>query len=177
MTAAIETLIEQKKWSKARALIQDDLASAPTDHWLWMTLSLTYYEQKRYEKALLCSKRAVEYQPDCPLALWHYAGSLFMSGREDAALAIWTVLLDMDLKEVADGECGEGMDWALQLLNDVHYRIGRYFQWKKEPELARNSFEKYLSNREHGVGSIYDKKMVEDYLTRLPRAEKAAAPK
>ncbi len=51
-----------------------------------------------------------------------------MNGREDAALVIWTILRDMDLEEVAYGECGEGMDWALQLLNDVHYRVGRYYQ-------------------------------------------------
>ena len=83
--SAIEQLVERKQWKKARALIQEELVSAPTDHWLWLTLSLTYYENKRYEKALACSRRAVELQPDCPLALWHYAGSLYMSGREAAA--------------------------------------------------------------------------------------------
>ncbi len=174
MTTAIETLIDQKKWGKARALLQEELVSAPADHWLWMTLGLTYYEQKRYDKALECSKRAVEYQPDCPLALWHYAGSLFMSGRENAALAIWTILLDMDLEEIAEGECGEGMDWAMQLINDVHYRMGRYYQWKEQPELARASFEKYLNNRQHGVGSIYDQKPIEEYLARLPTANGSA---
>ena len=129
-----------------------------------MTLSLTFYEQKKYEKALQCSKRAVELQADCPLALWHYAGSLYMTGREDAALAIWTILRDMDLEDVAYGECGEGMDWAMQLINDVHYRIGRYYQWKKDAERACVSFKKYLHNRDHGVGSIYDKKKVMEYL-------------
>jgi tetratricopeptide (TPR) repeat protein len=166
----IERLVEQKKWGEARSLIMDELVSAPTDHWLWLTLSLTYYEENQYETALQCSKRAVEYQPDCPLALWHYAGSLFMSGREDAALAIWTVLLDMDLEKVAYGECGEGMDWALQLLNDVHYRMGRYYQWKGRPELARASFEKYLENRRHRVGSIYDAGQAEEYLSMAVRA-------
>ena len=163
----IEKLIARKKWSKARALIQEELVEAPTDHWLWLTLSLTYYEQKRYEKALQSSKRAVELAPDCALALWHYAGSLFMSGREDSALAIWTLLLDMDLEDVAYGECSEGMDWALQLINDVHYRVGRYYQWKKNPEQARVSFEKYLHNRAHGVGSIYDEDKVRHYLAQL----------
>jgi tetratricopeptide (TPR) repeat protein len=160
----IEQLIEQKKWARARELIQEELVAAPTDHWLWMTLGLTYYEQKQYEKALQCAKRAVELQPDCSLALWHYAGSLFMSGREDSALAIWTILLDMDLEQVAYGECGEGMDWALQLINDVHYRIGRYYQWKEDHERAAASFTKYLHNRRHGVGSLYEEQPVEEYL-------------
>ncbi|HVS39785.1 MAG TPA: hypothetical protein VMS17_29780 [Gemmataceae bacterium] len=164
----IEKLVDRKQWARARACAQEELIETPTDHWLWLTLSLTYYEQKHYEKALQCSKRAVEFQPDCPLALWHYAGSLYMSGREDSALAIWTILLDMDLEGVAYGECGEGMDWALQLINDVHYRVGRYYQWKENSDQARVSFEKYLHNRRHGVGSIYDVKKVEDYLAGLP---------
>jgi predicted Zn-dependent protease len=170
MATQIERLIEQKKWSKARALIQEELISAPTDHWLWMTLSLTYYEQKQYEKALECSKVAVQYQPDCPLAIWHYAGSLYMTGHEDAALVIWTMLLQKEPEEVAYEECGEGMDWALQLLNDVHYRMGRYYEWKGITELARVSYEKYLHNRRHGVGSIYETKNVENYLARLNSA-------
>ncbi len=167
----VEKLIQEKKWARARALIQEELVSAPTDHWLWMTLGLTYYEQKRYDKALACSKRAVELQPSCPLALWHYAGALFMSGRESAALAIWTILLDMDLEEVAYGECGEGMDWAMQLINDVHYRMGRYFQWKGQDDQASASFEKYLHNRKHGTGSLYDAKPVADYLAGLAPAK------
>ncbi len=166
----IEKLVERKQWARARVLAQEELMSAPTDHWLWMTLSQTYYEQKKYEKALQCAKLAVEFEPTCPLALWHYAGALYMSGREDAALTIWTVLLDMDLEKVAYGECAEGMDWALQLINDVHYRMGRYYQWKKDPERARVSFEKYLHNRAHGVGSIYDKKQVQEFFSRLTPA-------
>jgi tetratricopeptide (TPR) repeat protein len=131
-----------------------------------MHLSLTYYEQKKYEIALKCSMRAVELKPGCALALWHYAGCLEMTASEDAALAIWTLILNKDLEEVAYGECGEGMDWAMQLLNDVHYRMGKYFRRKGQNEPARESFKKYLHNRSHGVGSIYDKKQVESYLAR-----------
>src|SRR5262249_26147625 len=126
----IEKLVAAKKWGRARALIQEELISDPTDHWLWTTLGLTYYEERGDGKAVECSTRAVELAPDCPLALWDYAGSLLMAGRDTAALAIWTLLLEMDLEQVAYGECvagcGEGMDWALQLINDVHYRLGNY---------------------------------------------------
>jgi tetratricopeptide (TPR) repeat protein len=174
--ATIEDLIAAKKWTQARALLQDELLSAPTDHWVWTTLGLTYYEQRMYEKALSCSKRAVELGPDCPLVLWDYAGCLYMTGRESAALAIWTLLLDMELEEVANGECSEGMDWAMQLLNDVHYRMGRYFQGKGDVDQARTSFDKYLHNRAHGVGSIYDQAKVEGFLSQLNRKGNQAAP-
>src|SRR5260370_31402840 len=89
----IERLIEAKKWAKARALILEELVSAPTDHWHWMMLSLTYYEGRRYENSLTCAKRAVELQPDYPIALWHYAPALFMPRPAASALAIWTLLL------------------------------------------------------------------------------------
>jgi tetratricopeptide (TPR) repeat protein len=166
-TAAIESRLQQQDWSGARALIQEELVFQPTDHWLWMSLGLTYYEQQQYEKALKCNEYAVQLQPDCSLALWHYAGALYMTSSESSALAIWTMLLNRDLEEIAYGEHGEGMDWALQLVNDVHYRIGRYYQRHGQDELARQAFQKHLHNRDHGVGSIYDRGQVESLLQAL----------
>lgn len=168
--ARIEKLLAAKKWEPARALIQDELLSDPADHWLWTTLGLTYYEQREYGKALKCSKHAVELAPNCPLVLWDYAGTLYMNGQESSALAIWTILLGMDMEDVAYGECSEGMDWALQLINDVHYRMGRCYMHLGEKDLARVSFEKYLHNRRHGVGSIYDAAQVKKELAKLPVA-------
>src|SRR5215203_4268367 len=120
----IESLIEKRKWKQAEPLLYRELASTPTDHWIWYTLSLVHYEQEEYELAVKCAQRAVELQSNCPLALWHYAGSLYMNGQESQALAIWTILLGLDLEEIAHGDCGEGMDQAMRLINDVHYRVG-----------------------------------------------------
>jgi tetratricopeptide (TPR) repeat protein len=119
--AAVEKLLEKKDWSAAQSTIHEALVFHPSDHWLWMHLGLCYYEQRQYEKGLKCAEHAVQLAPDCPLALWHYAGSLAMAGRASAALTIWTALLNIDLDTVAYGEHGEGMDWALQLVNDVHF--------------------------------------------------------
>jgi tetratricopeptide (TPR) repeat protein len=168
--AEIEALIARRQWTRARHLIQEGLVFHPTDHWLWLNLGLTYYEQKSYEKALKCSEYAVQLQPDCPLALWHYAGTLAMTGNENSALAIWTTLLNRDLEDIADGDHGEGMDWALQLVNDVHFRMGRCYQWLGHKDLARQSFQKYLHNRQHGVSSIYDVKTAEKNLAELTAA-------
>ncbi len=166
----IAELLAKKKWTAARRRIMDELLSAPADHWLWMQLSVTYYEQKKYDKALLCSRRAVELEPSCPLALWHYGSDLAMTGHEQAALAIWIILLEMDLETIAYGDCGEGMDWALQLVNDVHFRMGRLYQHLGQDEQARASFEKYLHNRRHGVGSIYDEAVAKKCLAALTSA-------
>lgn len=174
--AAIKRALQAEDWPRARALLHEELVFAPTDHWLWMHLSLAYYEDRQYEKALACSKRAVELAPQCPLALWHYAGCLYMHGQEDAARNVWMVLLNTDLEEIAHGECGEGMDQAMRLVNDVHYRLGRYYLWKGEPQSARTSFEKYLHNRAHGVGSSYDARLVKEELARLPPADGRSEP-
>jgi tetratricopeptide (TPR) repeat protein len=168
--AAIERYVDNRQWSKARSLLQEELIYHPADHWLWLTLSLTYYEQKKYEQALKCSEWAVHLEPACPLALWHYAGSLYMSGREASALAIWTSLLSMDIEEVAFGEHGEGMQWAMQLINDVHYRTGRYYQHIGRNDLAAEAFDKYIHNREHGVGSIYELTVARRYLSECRQA-------
>ncbi len=166
----IEALLDQKKWKPAQTWLQKELLSSPTDHWLWFTLSLVYYEQKQYDLALKCSQRAVELKADCPLALWHYAGSLYMTGHEQAAFAIWTMLLEMDLDLIAYGECGEGLDHAMRLVNDIHYRVGHYFQHRGQNEMASKSFEKYLHNRAHGVTSTYDDRPVKQYLSDLQLA-------
>lgn len=86
----IERLIARKQWAKARRAIQELLVFHPADHWLWMHLGATYYEQKKYDRALKCAEHAVHLDPDCPLAMWHYAAALYMTGRTSAA--VW--LLD-----------------------------------------------------------------------------------
>jgi tetratricopeptide (TPR) repeat protein len=165
--SAIERCLAEKNWKEGRCLIQDELLFQPMDHWLWACLSLTYHEEQEYEKAVQCSKRAVQLAPSCPLALWHYAGSLDMVGHGAFALPIWIMLLSMEVEEVAYGDHGEGMDWALQLLNDVHYRMGRYYQRIGKKDLARESFQKYLHNRAHGVGSIYELSNAEENFSQL----------
>ena len=163
----IQKCLAEKAWGNARHYIQEELVSEPTDHWLWFSLSLTYYEEKEYDKALKCSRTAVDFQPGCPLALWHYSGSLFMTHREHLALVIWIRLLDMDLEEIAYGEHGEGMDWALQLVNDVHFKLAKYYQWAGKTVWAMESTKKYLHNRKHGVGSLYEIQDAESSLHAL----------
>lgn len=162
----IEKCLADKAWADARRHIQDELICEPTDHWLWFSLGLTYYEEKAYDKALACSRTAVELHPGCPLALWHYAGSLYMSSREHLAFVIWIRLLDMDIEEVAFGEHGEGMDWALQLINDVHFKLAKYYQWAGKADQAVESARKYVHNRNHGVDSIFDIKDAESMLPK-----------
>ena len=73
----------------------------------------------------------------------------------------------MDLEEIAYGEHGEGMDWALQLVNDVHFKLAKYYQWAGKNVWAMESTKKYLHNRKHGVGSLYDVRDAESIVHAL----------
>jgi len=155
-TKRIEKLLAKEQWAQAQPLLHRELLYDPGSHWLWIMLSQTYYEQRDYETALACARRAVELAPNCALVLWHYAGALSMCYQEDSALAVYSLIKARDLEEIAYGECGEGMDWAMSLDNDVHFRMGRLYQFLRRNDQARVSYEKYIHNRTHGVASIYD---------------------
>ena len=85
MSQEIEKLISAEKWTEARTAIVKALGSSPHDHWLLARLALTYYEQRRYGKALELARRAQRLSPRCPLVLWEVGGALDMLGRTTEA--------------------------------------------------------------------------------------------
>src|SRR5262245_55826735 len=64
-TRRIERLLKAEKWKEAQPLLHRELIYTPSDHWVWMMLSETYYEQYDYEIGLECARRAIELMPDC----------------------------------------------------------------------------------------------------------------
>ena len=44
----------------------------------------------------------------------------------------------------------------MQLVNDVRYRMGCLYEFLSRDAEAREAFEKYIHNREHGFTSLYD---------------------
>ena len=67
--AEIEGLLASEDWTGARRAIRLRLRHAPDDHWLLSRLALTYYEQRKYKKALEIERQALRLAPRCPLAL------------------------------------------------------------------------------------------------------------
>lgn len=167
LTSKIEKALKKKDWTQARALLERALHENANDHWVLTMLGLTHYEEKDYETALAYTRKALEIKPECPLVQFHLAGSLFMVNRHEEALRVWGDLLDREVESIALDECGEGMDWALQLLNDCHYRMGRCYQFVGDNHKAQLSYLKYLHNRGHGVGSIYDQRTAEECLAKV----------
>lgn len=108
MPKAIEEAIHSKNWRRARQLIRAELKEKPDSHWLLTRLGLTYYEERAYRKSLSYSRKALRLAPNCPLALWDYAGSLQMLGRHRTALRVYRQLLSRGVEQIAYGDCGEG---------------------------------------------------------------------
>lgn len=151
----IEKAIEADNWIAARKLIRAELKGNPKDHWLIGRLALTYYEQRRYERALCFTPKALQETPYCPLLIWDYAGTLAMIDRNDEALTLYRWLLSWREEQLAYGECGEGISRARSLIADCHYRIACIWDEKRQWKRAAAEFEKYLGMRRNGYGSIY----------------------
>jgi tetratricopeptide (TPR) repeat protein len=117
----IGALIEADDWKGARNAITVALRREPESHWLLSRLALTHYEEFEYEKALELDERALALAPNCLLALWGYAGSLEMLGREREALKIYQGLIDRGARAIAHGECGEGLARARGLVADSYF--------------------------------------------------------
>ncbi len=151
----IEKFIEADNWAAARKLIREELKHKPKDHWLLGRLALTYYEQRKYDRALYWNVMALQEAPYCPLLIWDYAGTLAMLGRNDEARLLYRWLLSWGEEQLAYGECGEGIRSARALIADCHYRVACIWDEKRQWKRSAAEFEKYLALRKTGYGSIY----------------------
>jgi hypothetical protein len=155
MARLIEKAIKTDDWVGARRVIRAELRLSPKDHWLMSRLALTYYEQRKYQKALFWDAMALQEAPYCPLAIWGYAGSLDMLGRNRESLLLYRWLLSWGEQHLAHGECGEGIRWARSLVTDCHHRIARIWEERRQWKKALAEYETYLTRRADRCGSIY----------------------
>jgi tetratricopeptide (TPR) repeat protein len=151
----IEKAIKTDSWIAARKLIREELKRDPKDHWLLGRLALTYYEQRKYDRALHWNLKALQEAPYCPLLIWDYAGTLAMLDRNNEALLLYRWLLGWGVEQLAYGECGEGIRSARALVADCHYRIACIWEGKRQWKRSAAEFAKYLALRRKGHGSIY----------------------
>lgn len=152
----IEKNFDLKKWSQARKLILKELKKKPNNHWYLTRLSTTYYEEKKYKKALILSQKAYQIAPDCPLVLWDMGGSLYMLKHYSLAIQIWKKLLLRGIHSIAYNPCGEGKKQARSLLNDCRYRIGNAFLKMGRKKEAEKYYKLYIKHRNRLTPSIYN---------------------
>jgi tetratricopeptide (TPR) repeat protein len=150
----INDLIQSEKWEKARALIEKELEKEPDSHWLLTQLGETYYERRQYKEALGLCLKSLDIVPDCPLTLWHLAGTLDALGYPAGALRLYTWLLESKTK-AADDPCWESAGWTDALKTDCVFRIGVCFQHLKRKEKAASCFRRYIDLLLAGAEGLY----------------------
>jgi tetratricopeptide (TPR) repeat protein len=153
-TTRIDKLFKRGSWKDARRLLLRKLEDDPESHWLLTQLGVTFYEQRKYEKALklfLASRKIVG---DCPLTLWNLAGTLGALGKHAAAIRIYTGLLES--KVTADDDpCWESKEWSDALKADCVYSLGVCFQRLGKKRKAEQCFRQYLDLLLTGIEGIY----------------------
>jgi tetratricopeptide (TPR) repeat protein len=134
--AEIESAIERDDWPGARKLIEAELKNQPDDHWLLTRLSLTYYEQFDFQRALELSGRALSIAPECPLVMWDNAGALEMLDRTEEAIAAYQEIINRGIESLSFDECGEGLPRGRGLHADSHYRMAHCYRDLGDTEQA-----------------------------------------
>jgi tetratricopeptide (TPR) repeat protein len=176
----IETLIASRDWASAQGVIEKQLGKEPDDHWLWARLSGVKYEQRDYKGALDAAEKALTIVPDCPLALWSYAGPLEMLGRTKEAGKIYIKLIRRGLLELKEpdedaDECWEGADWTRALVVDCMFRTAGCLAAMGKRDEAIEWYGRFLNLVEFGMRGIYSRR---DALAKLRKvaADKKAMP-
>lgn len=162
----IYKLYVNQNYKRARELIQIKLNKKENakDHWLLCSLATTYYEERNYKRAFTIIKKAYKIAPKCPLVLFNYAGTLDMLEMDDEAIKIWKGLIKRGIRNLAYGECGEGLKEAKGLVLDCYYRLGLAYRDLNDDKTANFYLKRHLMNRYPGNGSIYSMKEVKSKL-------------
>jgi len=156
----INKLFASENYEKAIELLTDNLKTYSADHWLLAQLSICYYELKNYAKALEISNQAIKLAPDCPLTLDYHATILFANKNIEDAKNIWLKLLNTNTNNLANDSCGEGLQFALSLQNDIRFMLGDLYSELNDKTNALNYYKLHLQNRKSGQFSNYTKKDV-----------------
>lgn len=164
----IDGLIDAERWEEARALIKKALKKEPNSHWLLTQLGETYYEERQYKKALKVLLESRDIVPDCPLTLWHLAGTLDALGVHAEAIRLYTWLLGSQ-KTPQDDPCWESAEWTAALKTDCVFRLGVCFQHLKWNNLAEYCFRKYIGILSLGTAGSYSVAEARKHLQELQK--------
>jgi tetratricopeptide (TPR) repeat protein len=174
----IEVLIGQGAWESAQKAIEKQLVKEPDDHWLWARLSTVKHEQRDYQGALDAAEKALDIVPDCPLALWSYAGALDMLGKTKEAGKVYLWLLRRGLEELETpdedaNECWEGADWTRGLVVDSIFRLAGSLAKMGERDKAIEWYKRFLELVDYGMPpGIYSREEARSRLKKLGPGKK-----
>jgi len=154
LSSRINDLLGREAWDEARRLLVKEQDKDPESHWVLTQLGVTFYEQRRYMDALELFVESQKIVPDCPLTLWNLAGVLDALENHDAAMRIYTWILQSNAS-VGDDPCWESKQWTEALKTDCLYRLGACFQQLGKKQNAERCYREYLGLISRGIDGSY----------------------
>lgn len=162
----IDDLLQRRKWKRARDLIESQLEADSNNHWLLTQLGVTFYEERKYVKALKHFKESLKMVDDCPLTLWNIAGTLDALGNPAGAARVYTQLLRSQTSS-EDDPCWESKQWTASLKADCMYRLGITLEKLGRKQRAEKCYRQYLDLLLGGVEGLYSAEDVTQRIRRL----------
>jgi tetratricopeptide (TPR) repeat protein len=154
-------------WVELKTFLQTWLEEEPDDHWIVLQIAETNYQLKNNAEALKYAEKAFNLAPVCPLAIWEYAETLVINGKNDAAARLYKILIRKGVNRIAFGECGEGIRTAKGMVNDSIYVLGLIYAKKGEFKLAEKYVRRYISNRNKKYVSRFNLREVKKDLGKI----------
>jgi tetratricopeptide (TPR) repeat protein len=174
----IESLVEAGERASAQGVVKKQLVKEPDDHWLWARLAGVNYERRDYQAALDAAEKSLKQVPDCPLALWSYAGALDMLGRTKDAGKIYIQLTRRGLQQLNEpdedaNECWEGPDWTRGLVVDCIFRTADCLAKLGKRDDAVEWYSRFLNLLDFGIQGNYSRADAAARLKKLVLGKKA----
>lgn len=119
----IAKLMEEARYTDAQAIIEAKLQHDPGCHWYLTQLGSCQYEQREYLTSLVTFKRSLEVVPDCPLTIWHLAGTLAALDDRTRALGLYLWILAQPDSKYRTDACWEGRAWTKSLKAETLERV------------------------------------------------------
>jgi tetratricopeptide (TPR) repeat protein len=159
----LEAFLAEQAWPAALKEIDRQLQQDPDNHWLLSRRSDVLYEMWNYESARQAAEQALAVVPDCPLALWSYAGALDMLGRTEDAGGVYIHLIHRGAQQLSDpdadaDECWEDAQWTLGLVADCMFRIAGCLARLQRTAQAFRLYAHFLSIHVLGARGLYSRK-------------------
>lgn len=164
-----DTLYKKEKWKSCEKILNKILKKEPESFWAWTSLSSVVYEQRRYSEAECYSEKAYEINKESPLVWWDYASVLYMLDKEKKAIKFWKKIIALDAEELGCIRTSQGKDWAMSIINDSHYRLGKAYFYQGKYLKSKKYLNIYIAQLEQGVSSLYKKKKVKKLLRELEK--------
>jgi len=156
----LEKFTQNQQWHEAVELLENELLTHQTDHWLLTQLGEVYYEAKNYNKALEFTQLAIDYAPHCFLAQNNYAVALYINERYEDAIKIFVNMVNQSPNELVEQDCNEGLQNTLSIINDCRFRLGDCYLALQNQKIALDYYQLHLQNRKKGLFSNFTKKEV-----------------